>query len=226
MQKGSVLILILLGVLLLAGIAGGGYYFGRQTSKSIPQQIACTMDAKICPDGTGVGRVGPKCEFAPCPSTEPNSNETADWKTYTNTKASYSFKYPLNWIQSYVNFSGCSECIDGLVLSPNQIPDLDSDIVTIQVYKEDKIKTLDDYVNIHVKGDASKINLNYATVGGEKAVSYKLSGGMPPLPIIEYAVVKNGYQYILRIEDGKETNKNRDKNIQIFNKILSTFKFL
>jgi hypothetical protein len=29
--------------------------------------IACTMDAKICPDGTGVGRVGPNCEFAVCP---------------------------------------------------------------------------------------------------------------------------------------------------------------
>lgn len=30
-------------------------------------QIACTADAKICPDGTAVGRSGPKCEFDPCP---------------------------------------------------------------------------------------------------------------------------------------------------------------
>lgn len=30
---------------------------------------ACTMEAKICPDGTGVGRVPPSCEFAPCPTT-------------------------------------------------------------------------------------------------------------------------------------------------------------
>lgn len=28
--------------------------------------IACTMDAKMCPDGSYVGRVAPKCEFAPC----------------------------------------------------------------------------------------------------------------------------------------------------------------
>ena len=27
----------------------------------------CTADAKICPDGSGVGRTGPNCEFAPCP---------------------------------------------------------------------------------------------------------------------------------------------------------------
>ena len=29
--------------------------------------IACTMEAKICPDGSAVGRSGPNCEFAPCP---------------------------------------------------------------------------------------------------------------------------------------------------------------
>ena len=31
------------------------------------EMIACTMDAKICPDGSAVGRQGPHCEFAPCP---------------------------------------------------------------------------------------------------------------------------------------------------------------
>lgn len=29
--------------------------------------VGCTLDAKICPDGTSVGRTGPNCEFAPCP---------------------------------------------------------------------------------------------------------------------------------------------------------------
>jgi hypothetical protein len=29
--------------------------------------IACTMEAKQCPDGSYVGRTGPRCEFAPCP---------------------------------------------------------------------------------------------------------------------------------------------------------------
>jgi len=31
------------------------------------KQVACTMEAKLCPDGTAVGRSGPNCEFAPCP---------------------------------------------------------------------------------------------------------------------------------------------------------------
>lgn len=27
----------------------------------------CTLEAKLCPDGSAVGRTGPNCEFAPCP---------------------------------------------------------------------------------------------------------------------------------------------------------------
>lgn len=46
------------------------YVIGREvgdTIRPIPQGQACTMDAKICPDGTSVGRSGPNCVFAPCP---------------------------------------------------------------------------------------------------------------------------------------------------------------
>ncbi len=32
-----------------------------------PGGTACTLEAKICPDGSYVGRTGPNCEFAPCP---------------------------------------------------------------------------------------------------------------------------------------------------------------
>jgi hypothetical protein len=31
--------------------------------------VACTQEAKQCPDGSYVGRIGPNCEFAACPST-------------------------------------------------------------------------------------------------------------------------------------------------------------
>lgn len=32
--------------------------------------LACTMEARICSDGTAVGRTGPHCEFSPCPVTK------------------------------------------------------------------------------------------------------------------------------------------------------------
>jgi hypothetical protein len=36
---------------------------------SAPNIVACTEEALICPDGSGVGRSGPSCLFAPCPTT-------------------------------------------------------------------------------------------------------------------------------------------------------------
>lgn len=37
------------------------------------EAVACTADAMICPDGSYVGRVGPDCEFAACPSASVRS---------------------------------------------------------------------------------------------------------------------------------------------------------
>lgn len=39
---------------------------------SLEKQKACTREAKICPDGSAVGRTGPNCEFAPCPEAKPD----------------------------------------------------------------------------------------------------------------------------------------------------------
>lgn len=44
------------------------FKFIEPEASSSPLPVSCTMEAKICPDGTSVGRSGPKCEFAPCPS--------------------------------------------------------------------------------------------------------------------------------------------------------------
>ncbi|HTW96235.1 MAG TPA: hypothetical protein VMD74_01070 [Candidatus Methylomirabilis sp.] len=41
--------------------------------KSAIPPVACTLEAKLCPDGSYVGRTGPHCEFAACPD---NSSST------------------------------------------------------------------------------------------------------------------------------------------------------
>ena len=43
------------------------------TPESTSSSVACTMEAKICPDGSAVGRSGPKCEFAACPTAKPTA---------------------------------------------------------------------------------------------------------------------------------------------------------
>lgn len=37
------------------------------TGSADPEPVMCTQEAKMCPDGSAVGRTGPQCEFAPCP---------------------------------------------------------------------------------------------------------------------------------------------------------------
>ncbi len=45
--------------------------------------VACPADAKLCPDGSAVGRVAPNCEFAPCPqSNNSGCNYNNPDKTY------------------------------------------------------------------------------------------------------------------------------------------------
>lgn len=64
-RKGFINIII---IILVAVVTGAGIYFSlnRKTVPSIPP-IACTQEAKQCPDGSYVGRTGPNCEFAKCP---------------------------------------------------------------------------------------------------------------------------------------------------------------
>jgi plastocyanin len=48
--------------------------------------VACTLEAKMCPDGSAVGRTGPNCEFAACPvSTTTPSTSTTTAPTPPNT---------------------------------------------------------------------------------------------------------------------------------------------
>jgi hypothetical protein len=47
-----------------------------QDSAVSDDQVMCTMDAMMCPDGSYVGRSGPNCEFV-CPLTEDTTNDPA-----------------------------------------------------------------------------------------------------------------------------------------------------
>jgi len=56
------------GIVLIILIGTAGFFYRNvMETAGAPEPVACTMDAKMCPDGTGVGRTGPSCEFSPCP---------------------------------------------------------------------------------------------------------------------------------------------------------------
>lgn len=86
---------LLLGALLLvvmSAVGVGAFWTGKNSvSDSHPRatpiaqlpietpaptsaSVACPLDAKVCPDGSSVGRVAPNCEFAMCPTKRSNDN--------------------------------------------------------------------------------------------------------------------------------------------------------
>ncbi|MDO8686902.1 MAG: hypothetical protein Q7K11_01705 [Candidatus Berkelbacteria bacterium] len=117
-KKNPKWLFILLAGIVIILLTGGAFYLGKSAGlkpQSPETPRACTDEAMVCPDGSAVGRTGPNCEFAACPSTnksdttrEPSgSAETANWKTYTNSKIGIEFKYPPIWqISDYVDNYG------------------------------------------------------------------------------------------------------------------------
>lgn len=65
---------------------------------------ACTLEAKLCPDGSSVGRVAPNCDFAPCPPVRPETSIPSDWKTYADNTAT--FRYPEKLDTHYIEAVG------------------------------------------------------------------------------------------------------------------------
>lgn len=61
------LILLLCAAILIFGCT--------QQTHPANNTTACTQEAKICPDGSAVGRTGPNCEFAPCPAIVGNDTD-------------------------------------------------------------------------------------------------------------------------------------------------------
>lgn len=62
MKKNIILALVLIILIFVIGVL--------ILAKNSQKPVACTMEAKLCPDGSAVGRTGPKCEFAPCPEVK------------------------------------------------------------------------------------------------------------------------------------------------------------
>lgn len=49
-------------------LLGGVLFFIRNNISQVPEEASCTTEAKLCADGSSVGRTGPDCEFPECPA--------------------------------------------------------------------------------------------------------------------------------------------------------------
>lgn len=150
--------IIIIILLVLVGIFGGYFVLNQmkqnQTPTPAPDQKACSQEAKICPDGSGVGREGPNCEFAACPATPASSSaDTSNWKTYSGDK--FTFKYPQKF---YTKETDKNFIV--LLSSPNEYAQnsdmsLDARLSNINTDYDKSVKSMED----------SMTNLTKSTIG-------------------------------------------------------------
>lgn len=121
------LMLSILQIIVITTVALGAYTYGRaskeQEGPQIPvipieqMPVACTEEAKICPDGSAVGRSGPKCEFAPCPGGEQIQTEVV-CPARIKLPNGYRYQTPLNSFYGLTLKDGEGKVCD-VILGPN-----------------------------------------------------------------------------------------------------------
>ncbi|MDO8570767.1 MAG: hypothetical protein Q7R97_04250 [Candidatus Daviesbacteria bacterium] len=200
--KGFTSIIIILGIVLLLGIAGGAYYFGK-SQVARPQSTQPTItpssitDTSPAPTGTG---------------------ETVNWKTYTDLANTYSMKYPS---QLFPN-----TCGDG-AFATESLYDCGSEriwLITVRELDADQLKSVRD-LSIYSTISKKEVNIN-----GDQYTQYNglLDQKKWKGPGIYYSKIwveipHNSRYYELAYT--KENEKDKDYS-EIFDQILSTFKFI
>jgi hypothetical protein len=123
-------------------------------SESKPQATGCDLKPTTCPDGSVTKRIGP-CEYSQCPI---GTDQTAGWKTYTNTQYGFEFKYPSDAISIEV---------------------INSSLNDVAIHKYDRMIIIGERINVTEPVlVAGKQGYKYSFV---TSVNYKYNGFMVPL---------------------------------------------
>ncbi|HUX80852.1 MAG TPA: hypothetical protein VMV38_00835 [Candidatus Paceibacterota bacterium] len=73
-------LLIISGLIVV--LIGALWITATQVNQTPSALHTCTQEAKLCPDGSSVGRTGPACEFPACPAA--TATTTSDGGPYTS----------------------------------------------------------------------------------------------------------------------------------------------
>jgi len=228
-QKGFAVPLII-AIVAIVAIGGGAYYFFTEKAE---EQVVCTKEAKMCSDGSSVGRIGPDCEFAPCPVASTDETADTDWKTYQNDTYGFELKYPSLWVVRDGNkdykteglnnfYQFCSKIIttpdEPLGYNDNFVGRCEGGFLRINIWKPTtEMKIISNYFSTLKLDKENKI-----TIGDKPASEFiysglsQISGGVHTWHL--FVVQTNDYIYSI---NGDSCMDNKTE----CNQIVSTFKF-
>ncbi|KKR81460.1 MAG: hypothetical protein UU73_C0001G0060 [Candidatus Daviesbacteria bacterium GW2011_GWA1_41_61] len=211
-QKGLSIIFVLLGVIAVIGSAVGVYFIGKsQLPKSQTQNQSISQTPQPAP-------------------VISSSDETANWKTYTNTEIGFKVKYPIGWEYSEVregdplhlyfypkHSSDLKPRDSNEALAPIELVIL-NDSNALQCLAEDQKACLD----FKVDGVSAK---KYSLKNFHEVVAFKNKNGNLFFELMSPKFDKNAFAPGSYKEYYNFYNISEAERKKIFDQILSTFRF-
>jgi len=218
----KIVLFVALGVILVGGLVFAAVKIGVPTK---PRERACTEEAKICPDGSAVGRTGPNCEFAPCPN-QAVADETAGWKTYNDPEYQFQIRYPPELI---LELNAIGPGSEGAVLSgtkihlPEGVSSEEGGTIGIFILST----PLDVLVVAREKSAKSKVTQIEVAEQRAQKIEWFESLGATGITTFNQSVffTYKGATYEASLFINNSSPK-KEEFLEIYNQILSTFKFL
>ncbi|MDO8429384.1 MAG: hypothetical protein Q7S88_02030 [Candidatus Daviesbacteria bacterium] len=216
MQKGFTLTYLIIGILVTALVLSGVYIYKLQTQKD-----------RVFQDQYGMPIIVPSQALQqnnkPTPETKPDdrADETASWKTYTNTKLKFEFRYPENY--KFEREDSGKATFSGTFGPGNQI--IPSELV-VYFSPTLNLKTLKNCKDARFEANISTTcivdgEVNVKNVGGIQMNTFHISVGlkesMPTSSYVYQTVNQPKIEFIHKVLGGGVETR--------VDKILSTFKF-
>lgn len=149
----------------------------------------------------------PKPVAVSSPTPTANPDPTADWETYADTNAEFSFRYPTNWQQS---------TDVGLLNDP-------TNSYILSIASEKTTQTLQQYMN--KKCIVSGTNFCSDSKTGAISSSIQYNHPKSQYDSLDTLVLNNGKIYTISLASRNPNRSADTQTINIYNQILSTFKF-
>jgi RNA polymerase sigma factor (sigma-70 family) len=200
---------ILLFTITFATVAGVFWYKSNNKASSDDKVTNVTP----IPTQSLTDTVGPTSTNVVTPTTDPKAN----WKTYSDNKNNFEFKYP----STLVIKSGVMNGFDSLEFYPEQNNTVTPEFI---FYVEENTQGFDEYISANCaffKTCKSAKDLTNLTVGGYSAVR----GFITDLNYLAEDVVWKKDNLFFRFQRSKNEGQS-SFNTEIFENILSSFKFL